>query len=76
MGKSATVEPVDGSLKLEILLDRASIELFANDGKVSMSSSFNSTEKADGLYLFNIGGEILVEKLEVYPLNSIWQPEK
>lgn len=76
MGKTATVEPVDGTVKLELLLDRASVELFANDGKVVMSSSFNSTEKADGIYLFNIGGEILVEKLEVYPLKSIWQPEK
>ena len=38
MGKSAVVEPVDGVLKLDILLDRSSIEIFANDGKVAMSS--------------------------------------
>jgi levanase/fructan beta-fructosidase len=76
LGKSAIVEPVDGTIKLEILLDRASLEIFANDGKVAMSSAYNSTEKADGIYLFNIGGEILVEKLEVYPLKSIYQPKK
>jgi len=76
MGKSAVVEPVDGVVKLEILLDRASLEIFANDGKVAMSSGFNSTEKANGIYLFNIGGEVLVEKLEVYPMKSIWQAEK
>ena len=46
MGKSAVVEPVDGVVKLEILLDRASLEIFANDGKVAMSSSITSTEKA------------------------------
>ena len=76
MGKSAVVEPVDGVVKLEILLDRASLEIFANDGKVAMSSAFTSTEKANGIYLFNIGGEVLVEKLEVYPVKSIWQAEK
>ncbi len=74
LGKSAVVEPVDGIIKLEILLDRASLEIFANDGKVAMSSSFISTEKkSDGIYLFNTGGEILVEKLEVYPLKSMYQ---
>lgn len=76
LGKSAVVEPVDGIIKLEILLDRTSLEIFANDGKVAMSSSFVSTEKkSDGIYLFNIGGEILVEKLEVYPMKSMY-PEK
>lgn len=76
MGKKTRVEPIDGVIKLEILLDRSSIELFANDGNVVMSSCFVPTENADGLYLFNTGGEILVEKLEVYPMKSIWQVEK
>jgi sucrose-6-phosphate hydrolase SacC (GH32 family) len=77
MGKSAVVEPVDGVIKLEILLDRASVEIFANDGKVAMSSSFNSADKkADGIYLFNTGGEIMVEKLEIFPMKSIWQAGK
>ena len=76
IGKSTVVEPVDGIIKLEILLDRASLEIFANDGRVAMSSSFISTEKkSDGIYLFNTGGEILVEKLEVYPMKSMY-PEK
>jgi len=76
LGQSALVEPVDGSVKLEILLDRSSIEIFANDGKVVMSSCFVPAENAYGLYLFNIGGELFVEKLEVYPMKSIWQTEK
>ena len=76
MGNTATVEPVDGVLKLEILLDRSSIEIFANDGKMVMSSCFTSTENADGLYLFNTGGELFVEKLEIYPVKSIYQKEK
>lgn len=77
LGKSAVVEPIDGVIKLEILLDRTSLEIFANDGKVSMSSALVPTEKKSiGIYLFNTGGEILVEKLEVFPMKSIWQTKK
>jgi fructan beta-fructosidase len=76
MGNSAIVEPIDGTLKLEILLDRSSVEIFVNDGKVVMSSCFAPAENATGIYLFNIGGEILVEKLEIYPMKSIWAVEK
>jgi fructan beta-fructosidase len=76
LGNSAKVEPVDGTLKLEILLDRSSIEIFANEGKVVLSSCFTPSENSNGLYLYNIGGELLVEKLEVYPMKSIWETEK
>lgn len=76
LGKSTVVEPVDGVIKLEILLDRSSIEIFANEGKAALSSCFSPNDNAFGVYLFNTGGELLVEKLEVYPLNSIWNPEK
>jgi fructan beta-fructosidase len=72
LGKSAVVEPVDGKIKLEILLDRSSIEIFANDGKIVMSSCFTPDERAYSMYLFNNGGELFVEKLEIYPLKSIW----
>ncbi len=76
LGNSVIVEPIDGTLKLEILLDRSSIEIFANDGRAVMSSCFIPNEYANGIYLFNTGGELLVEKLEIYPMKSIWQIEK
>lgn len=76
LGQSTTVEPVDGVIKLEILLDRSSLELFASDGKVAMSSTFIGTEKGQSLYLFNSGGELLVEKLEIYPVKSIWNTKE
>ena len=76
LGKAVRAEPVDGILKLEILLDRSSIEIFVNDRKAVLSSCFVPSENADGLYLFNTGGEILVQKLEIYPMKSIWPREK
>lgn len=76
MGKSAEIEQVDGVIKLEILLDRSSIEIFVNDGKTVLSSCFTPVEKADGLYLYNTGGELFVEKLEIFPIKSIYEIEK
>jgi sucrose-6-phosphate hydrolase SacC (GH32 family) len=40
LGATATVKPVDGKLRLRLLLDRTSLELFANGGEVTMSSCF------------------------------------
>ncbi len=76
MGRSADIEPIDGNIKLEILLDRSSIEIFANDGKIILSSNITADQKANGMYLFNTGGEIFVEKLEIYPMKSMYQVEK
>ena len=72
LGQSTIIKPVDDIIQLDILLDRSSLEIFAQDGKVVLSSSYTTTENADGVYLFNTGGELLVQKLEIYPLKSIW----
>ncbi|MCW0483453.1 glycoside hydrolase family 32 protein [Gaoshiqia sediminis] len=75
LGQAATLAPEDGKIKLEILLDRASIEIFGNDGKMVMTNSFTPEAEATELVLYNTGGELLVEKLEIYPLKSIYEQE-
>ena len=72
MGGQAVVEPRGGLLQFEILLDRASIEIFANDGEVVMSSCFTPAESDDGLTLWTQGGELFVKEMAVYELNSVW----
>ncbi|WP_423129804.1 glycoside hydrolase family 32 protein [Gaoshiqia sp. Z1-71] len=72
LGKTAVLKPEDGKIKLEILLDRTSIELFGNDGRVVMSSCFTPEPDATEIVLYNTGGELLVDKLEIYPLKSIY----
>jgi len=72
MGGQATVTPKDSLLTFEILLDWSSIEIFANDGEVVLSSCFTPTEKDDDLTLWTQGGELFVNKIEVYDLKSAW----
>ncbi len=75
MGNKAPLEPADGKIKLEIIIDRASVEVFANDGLISFSCYLEADPKADRLILFNNGGELLVEDLEIYNLKSIYSTE-
>lgn len=64
-------QPVSRTLKsIEILIDRTSIEVFANDGEVSLSRCFlpNDTE----LILTAVQSSITLRSLTVYELKSSW----
>ncbi|HWY32620.1 MAG TPA: GH32 C-terminal domain-containing protein, partial [Candidatus Acidoferrum sp.] len=57
---------------LEILVDRASIETFVNEGEIS-STRFVLPDE-EGLSVKAQGGEVAIRSLVVYPLNSAWAP--
>ena len=75
LGNKGTLSPEDGKIKLEILIDRTSIEIFGNDGSLVMSVCFSTIPNADDIIFFNNGGEVLVEKLEVFPIKSVYETE-
>ncbi len=65
----APLKPVDGKIKLRILVDRTSVEIFANDGLVVFSSCYLRDEQA--LYSMSVKGEASV-KASINALKSIW----
>jgi len=71
-GRSAPLAPVDGTVKLRILLDRTSIEVFGNDGEVSMTSCILPKNKVTPLALHAKGGPAHITSLTVRKLRSIW----
>ncbi|MBN2775370.1 MAG: glycoside hydrolase family 32 protein [Prolixibacteraceae bacterium] len=73
MGQIAPLNPVNGKIQMEILLDRSSVEIYANNGQVVMSFVVASPEENDSMELFTHGGELLVEKLDIYEINSVWR---
>ena len=73
LGRSAVLAPVDGRIKLQILLDRTSIEVFANDGCVSMTSCFLPRAEAKPLALQMTGGPVRIVSLKVFDLSSAWK---
>jgi levanase/fructan beta-fructosidase len=72
LSRQMLVEPKNGKLELEILVDRASVEIFANGGEAVLSSCFNPDPKDNDLVLWTQGGELFVDQLEVYTIKSIW----
>lgn len=56
--------------KVEMLVDRTSVETFVNDGEVSLSACFLPSD--DRLAVECHGGTARLHSLTVYPLRSIW----
>jgi len=70
--KTAQLKPKDGKIVLEILVDRNSIEIFGNEGRVYMPMGQILPEANKALELFSRGGEVKVDQLDIYELKSIW----
>jgi fructan beta-fructosidase len=73
LGTTAPLSPVDNKIILEILIDRSSVEVFANGGQTVISNCFTPEERAEDLILFNHGGELEVINLDIYRVNSAWE---
>jgi len=76
MGHSIGLAPLDNKISLDILMDRASAEVYANGGIASISSLIFPGETDNEFILYNNGGELLVEELTITEINSPWAPEE
>jgi len=61
-----------GRLRLRILVDRTSVELFANDGEWVMPNCFVPKLDDHSLALYAEGGRARVDKLTIRRVKSIW----
>jgi fructan beta-fructosidase len=59
-------------LRLHIFVDESSLEVFAQDGLVSLTSQTFVNPTNDGLALFADNGAAKVSSLEIYVLADIW----
>ena len=71
LGCTAPLEPTDGKLKLRLIVDRASIEVFGGDGQVYMPVGIIPSDSLHGLEVFARGGPATVS-LDVHELKPIW----
>lgn len=63
----------DGHLRLRILVDRLSIEVFGNNGLVSMTSYVEVEPKMRSVSIRSIQGDHHIHELRVSKIDSIWQ---
>jgi len=67
---SVPVTAADSIRTIEMLVDRASIEVFANEGEISSTRFF--LPSASGIYVSTEGGGATIRSMTVYPLKSAW----
>ena len=71
LGCEAVLEPEENTIKLRLLVDKTSIELFSNNGKLSMSSCFLSDKTNMGISVIdnNDKDKPLIKKIEIFKLS-------
>jgi sucrose-6-phosphate hydrolase SacC (GH32 family) len=69
----APLKPVDGKVRLQLLVDRGSIEIFGNDGQVALSVASIPADDNHALEVFSRGGTTPLRSLEVFELKSAWE---
>lgn len=72
-GKAAPVKAAGGTIRLHILVDRGSVEVFANDGRVAISAGGVFSAEERSLAAFAKGGEARIKALTVYEMKSAWE---
>jgi len=64
----------DGKIYLEILVDRNSVEVFANHGRLYLADAHSSVDHPKQLDLVSLWrSPVLLSNLEIYELESIWE---
>ncbi len=76
LGVTANLQPEDGKIKLDVLVDRSSVEVFANDGRVLISGTFAPKGDSGEYILYNTGGELYIEDLSIFPMKSVFPEQK
>ena len=71
-GKTAPLPLLDGRVKLQLLVDRTSIEIFGADGRIYMPVGAIPKEEDRSLELYATGGEAKIRSLEAFSLKSAW----
>lgn len=72
LGKSAKLPLRNGHVALRVLVDRTSIEVFSDEGRLSLSSCFVPRAADRGLSLTAQGGAAQVHAARVWELRSTW----
>lgn len=68
--REVPLELINNTLKLHIFVDKSSIELFANDGQVAMSSRIFPKEESIDI-LFNTDGDAKINYLNFFKIKPI-----
>jgi fructan beta-fructosidase len=69
---TAPLTPTDGRVTLHVLVDRSSVEVFANGGTRVLTHRLFPDPASDGVALFAQGGSATLLSLDAWTLRSAW----
>jgi len=72
-GATVALKPVGGLVTLRVLVDRGSVEIFANDGALAIAVAAIPSPERRSYALTAIGGAADVDALELWELRSAWK---
>lgn len=67
---TAVMEPVNGRIKIHIFVDRASVEVFGNDGLVAITDQIFPAQTSLGVSSFVDGRQVRLLSLDIYTLDT------
>lgn len=70
--RAVPYSPVDGIVRLRVVVDRSSVEVFVDDGTLVATLLSFPSEGADGASLYALGGTARVESATTWALASVW----
>jgi fructan beta-fructosidase len=68
----APARVIQGKVKLHVIVDRSTIEVFINDGEAVISDRFFPTGDEVEIEVFSGGPSAKIKACQLWPLNSIW----
>jgi len=72
LGRIAPLAPEGGRIRIRALVDRTSLEVFGNAGRVSLTSCFLPRQKDKGLAVYAKNGTVKLVSLKARALRSAW----
>ena len=70
--QNAPLQADNGRVKLHVLVDRCSVEVFANGGQVAITDLIFPAADSTGVALYCKGGDARIVSFEEWPMHSIW----
>ena len=69
----APLKTEDGSIRLRCIVDRTSMEIYANGGRIYMPCTFRPEDDGKTIAAFARGGEAEITSIKIRELESIWK---
>ena len=70
--EAAPLPPIEGTLRLRVLVDRSSVEVFAQEGARTLSTATDPGDDTGGIEWRTTGSVRIREPIEAFDVKSIW----